>query len=112
MSTVSSRRCGRSWVSNDGSGSLPEWDRLEIAARRLLTDYATNRDRARTAEKRVGELERAVRDLSKGGVDPVQLHRDIERLETENHELAERIERADERLRRILARLQFIEDER
>ncbi|MGH7481830.1 MAG: hypothetical protein ACRELV_06710 [Longimicrobiales bacterium] len=98
-------------MSSGGSAGLPEWDRLELAARRLLTGYGTSRDRARAAEARVRELERAVRDLSKGGADPVQLHRDIERLEKENRELHGRIALADERLQRILARLRFLQDE-
>lgn len=104
-------------MSNGGADprrpALPaEWDQLELAVRRLLEDYDQWRRRALAAEKRVENLEATLRDVTEGKVDPVALGKRIEVLEAENRKLRERLGRAGETVDRILARLQFLEEER
>lgn len=89
----------------------PELDRLEQTIRRLLDAHDALRTRAAAAEARVQELEAAVRDLSTGSMDPTALAADVERLQRENGELRDRIQRAHDSVERIRARLQFAEEE-
>lgn len=95
-----------------GRATPPEWDRLELAARRLLTEHGTLRTRLAEAERRVAELERAVREVSAGSLDPVDLEKRLERAESENRELRGRFEQAHEKLQLLLARLDFLHEER
>lgn len=90
-------------------GHRAEWDRLELAVRRLLEDYQLSRNRALSAERRVGELESALAALAGGGPDPIALRKRIGELEQENGELRERLERARQEVERIMARLEFLE---
>jgi chromosome segregation ATPase len=89
-----------------------EWDRLELAVRRLLEDYQLSRNRASNAERRITELEAALETLAGGGPDPIALRERIVELEAENQELRERLERARQEVERIMARLQFLEGQR
>lgn len=89
-----------------------EWDRLELSVRRLLDDYDRWRERARSAERRIGELEAALRDVAGGHLDPIALSARIEELEAENRELLDRLGRARERVVRLVDRLRFLEEER
>lgn len=93
-------------------GHRAEWDRLELAVRRLLEDYQLSRNRAANAERRIGELEAALEALAGGGPDPIALSERIEELEAENLELVERLARARQEVERIMARLQFLEGQR
>jgi len=90
----------------------PEWDRLELAVRRLLDEYAACRRRAEAAERRVAELEKALREVAAGVVDPFELRQRVAELEAENAALRERIEQARAGVSRIAARLRFMEDDR
>ena len=90
----------------------PEWDRLELAVRRLLDDHEEWRRRAEAAARRVRELDAALRDVTDGALDPVELKRRVEVLETRNAELRQRLDKARESVDRILARLQFLEEDR
>lgn len=89
-----------------------EWDRLELAVRRLLDDYQLHRNRADAAEIRVSDLEAALETLSGGGPDPIVLRERIATLEVENRALRERLDRARVEVERIMARLQFLEGQR
>ncbi len=93
-------------------GFPPEWDSLELAVRRLLDDYQSARRRATSAERRLRELEAAFAQLRSGDVDPLALHGRVEQLEAENRALQARLQEAAERVRRLLARTQFLEEER
>jgi chromosome segregation ATPase len=90
----------------------PELDRLELAVRRLLEANDALRRRAQAAEGRIADLEGAVRDLASGGLDPVQLTGRVESLESQNQALRQRVQTAQQSVQRILARLQFAEEER
>jgi chromosome segregation ATPase len=89
----------------------PEFDRLELAVRHLLDAHDAWRSRAEAAEARVRELEQAVREVA-DGLDPVALADQVQRLETRNHALRSRMDAAHETVQRIVARLQFVEEER
>jgi len=89
-----------------------EWDRLELAVRRLLDEYAACRRRAEAAERRAAELEATLQEVSAGAVDPFELRERVDALEAENRSLRERLEQARAGVGRIVARLQFMEDDR
>lgn len=89
----------------------PEYDRLESAVRRLADELAGYRARARVAEARAGELERTIQDLSTGALDPVSLRDRIQKLEQENEELRRRMTRAQDRVRRLIARFDFLRED-
>lgn len=89
-----------------------DWDRIELAVRRLLDDYQKYRNRAAAAEARILELEEALRTLSGGGPDPIVLGERISMLEVENTALRDRLRQAHAEVERIIARLQFMEGQR
>lgn len=90
----------------------PELDNLELAIRRLLEDHDAWRDRARAAEARIRELEKAVQELSAGRLDPVALAEDVRTLEERNAAMHDRLTRAHAAVERMMARLQFTAEER
>jgi hypothetical protein len=89
-----------------------ELDRLELKIRGLLEGHDAWRRRALTAEARVVELEQAVQELASGGLDPVALADEVRVLDERNRELRGRMRQAQEAVQRMLARLQFAEEER
>ncbi len=93
-------------------GFPTEWDTLELAIRRLLDDYHTVRLRAEAAEHRIRELEAALAQLGSGDVDPLALQARSRELEAENRALQARLDEAADRVRRLLARTSFLEEER
>jgi hypothetical protein len=60
----------------------------------------------------VRELEAALRDVSSGTLDPMQLSRQAHDLERENRMLLDRLGKARETVDRMMMRLNFAEDER
>lgn len=92
--------------------SLVHWDRIERGVRRVLDDRDTWRRRAQLAETRVRELESALRDVSSGNLDPMQLSEQARDLERENRMLLDRLGKARETVDRILGRLNFAQEER
>ncbi len=93
-------------------GFPTEWDSLELAVRRLLEDYRALRRRTAAAEDRVRELEAALAQLGSGAVDALALQARAEQLEAQNRALQARVDDAAERVRRLLARTHFLEEER
>ncbi len=91
-----------------------EWQRLETALQALLQAFDEMSARAVQAEDRVRHLEAALRNASSssGELDPVALANRVHLLEQENRFLARRLDRARESVKRISARLQFLEDDR
>jgi DNA repair exonuclease SbcCD ATPase subunit len=95
-----------------GEDRLPaEWDRLELALRRLVEDYERWRRRASVAEDRMRQLQDTLDGLSSGRVDPQALQSRVTELEAENAALKERIDEGAAQVRRILARVRFLEEE-
>jgi chromosome segregation ATPase len=90
----------------------PEVDRLELTVRRLMDEHERWRRRAQKAERRVAELESALKDVTAGDLDPVALVAQMESAERDNRVLRERLEQARDTVERITARLHFLEEER
>src|SRR5262245_13961488 len=92
--------------------ATPEVVRLTTAVHRLLAEWEEWRQRALTAESRAVDLERSLQDLGSSGSDPLALANRVHALEQENRFLARRLDRARESVRRISARLQFLDEDR
>jgi hypothetical protein len=91
-----------------------EWQRLELLLSHLLVVFDSLRERATRAEERVQQLEAAMRSSlsTSGEIDPVALANRVHLLEQENRFLARRLDGARASVKRISARLQFLEDDR
>ncbi len=99
-------------VAGDPGRGAPEWDRLELATRRLLKEHESFRRRAEKAERRVDELEGTLKGVSQGSIDPVVLQSRLRTTESENRALRQRLQETEGRVRRILSRLEFVEENR
>lgn len=93
-------------------GLPPEVDRLELTVRRLMDEHERWRRRAQKAERRVVELESALKDVTTGDLDPVALAAQAESAQRESRALRDRLDQARQTVDRITARLQFLEEER
>lgn len=93
------------------SATPQDWERLELAVRRLLDNQDMLRRRAQAAEARVCELEAGIAEVTAGRLDPVQLAQRAEQLERENRALEDRLAQARDAVQRILSRLRFAEEE-
>lgn len=91
-----------------------EWRRLEAALERLLGEFEGLQQKRSQADEQVRHLEAALRNNSTaaGDLDPVALANRVHLLEQENRFLARRLDRARESVKRISARLQFLEEDR
>ena len=90
-----------------------EMQRLEGSLHQLLLAFDELRVRAAKSEQKVQQLEATMRNASGSGeLDPVALANRVHLLEQENRFLARRLDRARESVKRISARLQFLEDDR
>ena len=91
-----------------------DWSRLESSLQRLLREFESLQTRSAEAEARVKQLEGALRNssTSAGDLDPVALANRVSLLEQENRFLARRLDRARESVKRISARLQFLDEDR
>ena len=91
-----------------------DWNRLETSLERLLSEFDVLQRRSMQAEDRVKQLEAALRNnsTSAGELDPVALANRVHLLEQENRFLARRLDRARDSVKRISARLQFLEEDR
>ena len=89
-----------------------ELKRLEDALQQLLRAYDELLSKAHASEERVQQLETTMRGSGSGELDPVALSNRVHLLEQENRFLARRLDRARESVKRISARLQFLEDDR
>ena len=85
--------------------------RLERAVRRLLDEVAGYRARAQVAERKASELERTLREMSTGALDPVKMKDGLRKLEEENRELRRRMVQAQDRIGRLIARFDFLGEE-
>lgn len=92
-------------------GFPEEYMRLESAVRRLLEEVAGYRARTRIAEEKAVELERTLREMSSGALDPVSMRAGMQDLEEENEELRRRLTGARDRIRRLVARFDFLREE-
>jgi hypothetical protein len=88
--------------------------RLESSLQQLLLAFDELRARVARSEQKSQQLETTMRNAasSSGELDPVALANRVHLLEQENRFLARRLDRARESVKRISARLQFLEDDR
>jgi hypothetical protein len=87
--------------------------RLESSLQQLLLAFDELRVRVSRSEQKAQQLETTMRNASASGeLDPVALANRVHLLEQENRFLARRLDRARESVKRISARLQFLEDDR
>jgi len=93
------------------AAELSDWDRLELAVRRLLEYQEALLQRVQAGEKRIHELEAGIAEVTAGRLDPVALSERAAALERENRALEERLGQAREAVQRILSRLRFAEEE-
>ena len=94
------------------NGVLPkEFRRLESSVQRLLDEAAGYRARAHVAEQRAKELEKTLRELSSGALDPLKMKDGLRKIEEENAELRRRMVAAQDRIRRLIARFDFLREE-
>ncbi len=113
MSTVSSEEAADPRAAEQESEPAGELHRLEAAVEQLLRAFDELRARATESQERVEQLEAALRNASTSGeLDPVALANRVHLLEQENRFLARRLDKARESVKRISARLQFLEDDR
>jgi hypothetical protein len=88
-----------------------EFARLEDGVRRLLEEFTALRHRTAQAEERVRQLEATVAQLSGGLFDPEALLGRVRALEAENRQIRARLDGAATHVRRILDRINFLEEE-
>ncbi|MEJ2678590.1 MAG: hypothetical protein P8174_05865 [Gemmatimonadota bacterium] len=74
--------------------------------------YEVWRRRAQTAERKIEELQATVKRLSSGGPDPIALQQRTEALRAENEQLRRRMGEAHERIEKMIARFEFLREER
>ena len=84
---------------------------LEAAVERALAALDRLRDRAERAERRSAELEHLLGAFQSGDENPAAMKSRLNRLEAENRELHERLDRGREGVERLLARIRFLEDQ-
>ena len=85
---------------------------LEAAVSRTLGEIKELRRRAAEATERSAELERLLASFQSGAESPGRMKERLEGLETENRELRARMTQARETVERLLARIQFLEDQK
>jgi chromosome segregation ATPase len=89
-----------------------DWDRLELAVRRLVGEHERARRAADAASRRVRELEEALAGVASGRLDPAAMAERLQVLDEENRRLRERLEAARERVEGLIGRLRFLEEAR
>lgn len=111
--SAQAQRQGAVRLDSPVSANADEMQRLETALHRLLHAFDDMRSRLAASEQRVQHLESSLRTASSSGeLDPVALANRVHLLEQENRFLARRLDKARESVKRISARLQFLEDDR
>ena len=99
-------------TEQDAPAARSELERLSHAVHRLLREWENWQARALAAETRARDLEGALKDVTSGSLDPIALSQRVQSLEQENRFLARRLDQARESVKRISARLQFLDDDR
>jgi len=94
------------------TAELPEeYARLEESVRRVLDQVAEHRAEAREAQDRAEALEETLKGMKTGSLDPVKMREGLRKLESENQELRRRMVQAQDRIRRLVARFDFLREE-
>lgn len=85
--------------------------RLDEAVGELLTRAEHRRTHLEEARERSRELEVLLRKFGQGEEDPSGLQARIAELTKENQELRARVEKGREAVKRLLARIRFLEEQ-
>jgi predicted RNase H-like nuclease (RuvC/YqgF family) len=85
---------------------------LEAAVNRTVEELKQLRKRAAEAAERTAELEALLQSFQSGAVSPERMNERLELLEVENRDLRTRIVQGRESVERLLARIQFLEDQK
>lgn len=97
----------------DGADAVPGevLAELEESVGRLLAALRGVRERHEASEVRVRQLEEVLKRLQQGESDPVELQERIQALEAENQDLRDRVTQGRDGVRRLLARIRFLEEQ-
>jgi len=101
--------------SGEGREAAPEREglqALEGVVSRVLEELDRLRLRIAEAQRRNAELEALLSSFQTGEESPANMKERLTRLERENRDLLARVERGRETVLRLLARIDFIEDQR
>ena len=85
---------------------------LEAAIGRTVEELRQLRKRVAEANERTAELEGLLRNFQSGADTPDRMKARLEHLEAENRDLRARITQGRESVERLLARIQFLEDQK
>jgi chromosome segregation ATPase len=84
---------------------------LEGSVSRLLGRLHGLQERLETSETRERKLEEILERLKEGESDPVELQERVHALEAENRDLKERLNQGRDGVKRLLARIRFLEEQ-
>ena len=96
----------------DGGPERQGLSTLEAAINRTVQELKQLRKRVDDAAQRSAELEALLARFQSGSESPERMKERLERLEQENRELRSRIGQGRETVERLLARIQFLEDQK
>ena len=101
-----------SGAANEAAAERQGLPALEAAVGRTIDELRQLRERAAGSAKRTAELEVLLVGFQSGAYSPEEMKQRLDRAEGENRELRARIGQALETVERLLARVQFLEDQR
>ena len=96
-------------AAKDPSQGLPA---LEAAVNRAVEELKQLRRRAAEAAQRSTDLEELLHTFQSGAESPERMKEKMERLEAENRDLRARIVQGRDAVERLIARIQFLEDQK
>jgi predicted RNase H-like nuclease (RuvC/YqgF family) len=96
-------------AAKDTTQGLPA---LEAAINRAVEELKQLRKRTADAAQRSAELEALLVSFQSGSESPERMKERLEHLEAENRDLRARITQGRESVERLLARIQFLEDQK
>ena len=85
---------------------------LEAAVSRTVEELRELRKRTADAVRRSDELQALLERFQTGSESPERMKERLERLESENRDLRARIAQGRDGVERLLARIQFLEDQK
>jgi hypothetical protein len=98
--------------ARDGGSDRQGLPALEAAVNRTVDELRALRKREAEASARSRELEALLAAFQGGGDSPERMKERLDRLEAENLDLRGRIAQGRESVERLLARIQFLEDQK
>ena len=96
-------------MSDETAGAF---DAVDAAIGRAVARVRELEARATAADQRTSEVEALLEKMASGEESPVQMKDELDRLQQENADLRDRLERGREGVERLLARIRFLEEQR